>query len=107
MNSYTHPMSAKGPTFVGSKLVYPGETVLTDAPMDEAADAGIGSPAARDLHALQAGTIKEIEPELPLLSLSELEALTEIEQKSAQPRLTLIEKIGAETLKRRAGAGEG
>lgn len=101
MNSYTHPMNAKGPTYVGSRLVYPGETVLTDGPVAETVDAAAGTPTARDLAALQARTIKEIAEVLPELSLSELEALTEIEQLSAKPRMSLIDVISAETLKRR------
>ena len=105
MNSYTHPLNAKGPTYIGSRLVYPGETVLVDGALPRADSAALDtsdSSGSRDLKELQASTIKKIEDVLPHLTLSELETLTLIEQESPQPRATLIEKIGAETLKRNA-----
>lgn len=108
MNSYTHPLNAKGPTYIGSRLVYPGETVVTDAPVaGEASDTPDTSDPSgtRDLATLLGFSIKKIEDVLPHLSLDELAALTVLEQGSPNPRQTLIEKIGAETLKRNAAKG--
>lgn len=105
MNSYTHPLNAKGPTYIGSRLVYPGETVVTDTPMASDTPDTSDPSGTRDLAELQASTIKKIEDVLPHLSLDELAALTVLEQESPNPRQTLIEKIGAETLKRNAAKG--
>lgn len=33
MPEYTHPTNAKGPTYAGGRLVYPGETVSSEVPV--------------------------------------------------------------------------
>lgn len=103
MSLYTHPTTARGPTYIGGRLVYPGETVvIADVQADPAPAA---APAGdRDLQALSGGPITAIDAVLPDLSLAELEALLMIEQASAKPRVTLVDKINAEALKRRAQA---
>jgi len=101
MSLYSHPSNARGPTYVGGRLVYPGETVTL---VDPIADPPAAAPAAdvpRDLQALAAGPIKAIEAVLPELTLGEIEALTVMENTDSTPRITLIDKLNAEALKRR------
>jgi len=104
LKTITHPIDARGPTYIGSNLVYPGESVTVDVPVtDEGAPDTSDPSGARDLKQLQASSIKKIVEVLPHLTLSELEALTELEQNAAQTRTTLIGEIEAEKLKRAAG----
>lgn len=98
----THPIDARGPTYIGSKLVYPGESVTADVPdADETTTTNDGT--APTLADLQKSSIEAIKKALPALTGGDLDALLKLEQDAAKPRTTLISEIEAEKLKRAAG----
>lgn len=102
LKTITHPIDARGPTYIGSKLVYPGESVTVDVPdTDETSPADGGT--ASTLADLQKGSIESIKKALPALTRGDLDALLKLEQDAAKPRTTLISEIEAEKLKRAAG----
>lgn len=108
---YTHPDVAKGPTYVptfqGTKLVYPGETVqLVDLAGVVAGPAGIALVEAEPadqakLVELQKRSIEAIKAELAALTPDELDALLKLEQAATSPRVTLIAELEENILARK------
>lgn len=99
MGSYTHPQNAKGPTYIGAKLVYPGETVITpDPPTKKMVEAPQMPAAGDDLAKLQKAKVADVQKALPDLTEAQLLQLLELEQKSASPRATAVAAIEARLL---------
>src|SRR3546814_789695 len=98
--------AGKGATYkltaTGMRLVQPGETVLLAV---AAASAGVIPEAASSIADLQKQTIAAIEKALPTLSGDQLVVLLKLEHASAQPRVTLVQKIEQQQLKLIAGPG--
>lgn len=88
----THPASAKGPTYIGSRLVFPGETVAVDVP-DSVQMVALPPEAAAAGAALLKKPVSEIKPLLADFDLDELNALLKLELAAPKPRTTLVTEI--------------
>ena len=99
--AYTHPSDAKGPTYIGNKLVNPGETVFIEVAGDEPAAVEHAEPVATDVAALQKLSIAKIKDQLDTCTDLDLQSLLALEQASDAPRATLVAEIDAELLKRK------
>lgn len=100
--AYTHPSDAKGPTYIGNKLVNPGETVFIEVTGDEPAVEEHTEPVAIDVLVLQKLSIAKIKDQLADCTELDLQNLLAIEQGSGTPRTSLVAEIDAELLKRKA-----
>lgn len=101
---FTHPANATGPTYVGNRLVYPGDTVMIE---DEGSVKMVDVPASTtlsvDIPALQQMKVSDILSQLPDLNEAQLEQLLELEQKDI-PRSTVVTAVEQRMLKLKAGA---
>ena len=100
MKPYTHPADARGPTFIGGKLVHPGETVFVEGE-PEVAPLVEQTPVVTDAAALLQLSISKIKEKLGEQDEAGLQALLAGEKAAATPRSTLIAEIEAELLKRK------
>lgn len=90
----------KHPTYVGSRLVQPGETILLDTGVSVVVEqvAAPAGPAGSELDAVLSQSVADIKALLPAMSVAELEQLLAAEQAAAKPRSTLISEIDASIL---------
>lgn len=108
MKTYTHPQNARGPTYVGSRLVHAGETVLVpdDYRVAAASDAGNAPPPPSGFNAVELLklSIPKINSQLDQLSDAQIEEVLGLEKVAESPRVTLVAAIEAEMSARRLEA---